>query len=42
MSRDANAERLPDCRYSCRMSGVFGQKFGRMNSTAPVRVSSIM
>src|ERR1700694_1449059 len=32
MSRAANAGRPPVCRYSVRMSGVFGQRLGRKNS----------
>src|SRR5436309_13085029 len=32
MRRMMNAARPPYCRYSVRMSGVFGQAFGRRNS----------
>jgi hypothetical protein len=35
-----NAGRPPYCRYSGRMSGVLGQKFGRKYSR-PGRVSSV-
>src|SRR5688572_8089718 len=36
-----NAPRPPVWRYSVRMSGVLGQKFGRKNSAGSPRVSSV-
>src|SRR5829696_824026 len=39
--RTWNAGRPPCCRYSCRMSGVLANRFGRMYSRTPVCVSSV-
>ncbi len=41
MRRIWNAGRPPCCRYSCRMSGVFANRFGRMYSRTSVLVSSV-
>ena len=38
---DPEAARPPVCRYSCRMSGVFANRFGRMYSRTSVCVSSV-
>ena len=37
----ANAGRPPDCRYSCRMSGVLAHRLGRRYSRTSVCVSSV-
>src|SRR5438105_445326 len=39
--RAMNAGRPPCCRYSCRMSGVFGQTFGRKYSRDGCCASSV-